>query len=332
MSKVGVVVIGRNEGNRLKSCLLSVLGENRVIVYVDSGSTDKSVELANSLGVNVVELNLSVPFTAARARNQGFEYLLKIEPDIEFVQFVDGDCRILQEWWSPATQELQIQPNVVVVCGRRQEQFPEKSIYNRLCDIEWDTPIGEAKACGGDAMMRVAALQQVGGFNPKLIAGEEPELCLRLRQAGGKIMRIDAPMTIHDAQMTNFPQWWKRSLRAGHAYAEGSWLHGKTPEKYWVKESHSIWIYGFILPTLAVVLMLPSYGLSIVFLVAVYAYLGYRVYSFAKSQELSSSDAILYSLFCIIGKFPQAQGQIQFHLGKLLQRQSKLVEYKKVVS
>jgi glycosyltransferase involved in cell wall biosynthesis len=199
LQSIGIVVIGRNEGNRLKKCLLSVIGEAEIVVYVDSGSTDNSVALAKSLDVHVVELDLSIPFTAARARNKGFEYLLQVKPEVEFVQFVDGDCRIVDGWLERAINELNAQPEVVVVCGRCREEFPNNSIYNRLCDIEWDTPVGEAKACGGNSMMRVTALKKVGGFNPTLIAGEEPELCVRLRQAGGKILRIDAEMTVVEA-------------------------------------------------------------------------------------------------------------------------------------
>jgi GT2 family glycosyltransferase len=249
LKQVGLVAIGRNEGKRLHQCLLSVLGKVAHVVYVDSGSTDGSIELARSLGVDVVELDLSTPFTAARGRNAGFHRLLQANPQIEFVQFVDGDCEVVEGWLERALHELESQSNVAVVCGRRRERFPEQSIYNRLCDIEWDTPVGEATACGGDSMMRVEAFQQVGGFNPTLIAGEEPELCVRLRQKGWKIFRLDAEMTLHDAQMTRFGQWWKRSLRAGHAYAEGAWLHGREPERHWVKESRSIWLWGLgVLP------------------------------------------------------------------------------------
>ncbi|MBD6619950.1 glycosyltransferase [Komarekiella sp. 'clone 1'] len=334
MHKIGVVLIGRNEGNRLKACLLSVMSEAIAIavVYVDSGSTDGSVALARSLGVHVVDLDLSIPFTAARARNTGFEYLLQVEPDIEFVQFLDGDCQVVQGWLELAMQELISRPDVVVVCGRRREEFPSNSIYNRLCDIEWDTPIGEAKACGGDAMMRVLALKQVGGYNPTLIAGEEPELCVRLRQAGGKILRINADMTLHDAQITHFGQWWKRSQRAGHAYAEGSWLHGRPPERHWVKESRSIWFWGLLLPLLAVAAAWLTSGLSILLLLMLYAILAYKVYKSTFNQGLKSEDAILYSLFCLLSKFPQVQGQVQFQLSRLLKQQRTLIEYKKAAS
>ncbi len=330
MTSVGVVVIGRNEGNRLKESLLSAIGENRTVVYVDSGSTDGSVQLAQSLGVGVLELDLSIPFTAARARNTGFEHLQHMDSKIEFVQFVDGDCRILEQWWDAAVKKLEQNPEIVVVCGRRKEEFPNDSIYNRLCDIEWDTPIGEAKACGGDAMMRVSAFKSVGGFNPELIAGEEPELCVRLRQAGGKIFRIDAPMTIHDAKITQFGQWWKRSLRAGHAYAEGSWLHGRSPERHWLKESRSIWFWGLILPLLALATAWFTLGVSLLLLLSAYLLLTYRIYQSAQRRELTASDARLYAIWCMLGKFPQAQGQIQFHVSRLLRRQRTLVEYKSV--
>lgn len=328
LQRVGLVAIGRNEGERLRQCLDSVVGKVERIVYVDSGSTDGSVELARSLGVDVVELDLSIPFTAARARNSGVAHLLQASPQTEFVQFVDGDCEVAPGWLDYALAQLDANPNVAVVCGRRRERFPEQSLYNRLCDIEWDTPIGEAKACGGDSMMRVAAFQQAGGFNSTLIAGEEPELCVRIRQNGWKILRLDAEMTRHDAQMRRFGQWWKRMLRGGHAFAEGAWLHGQTPERHWVKESRSIWIWGLLVPLLALGMAWFTKGLSLL-LLGGYPLMAYRIRRYMQQQGLPAKDAWLYGLFCLLAKFPQLQGQLQFHLNRLLGRRNVLVEYKK---
>lgn len=217
---IGVVAIGRNEGERLVRCLGSISGLRLPIIYVDSGSTDGSVATARETGAEVVALDLNRPFTAARARAEGVAQLLDRFPETTFVMFVDGDCEIEPGWLTTASGFLADHPDFAVACGRRRERFPDASFYNRLMDAEWNTPPGEAEACGGDSLVRVAAYQAVGGFNPAIIAGEEPELCSRLRTAGWRIMRLDVPMTIHDAAIFRFGQWWGRAVRSGFGYAQ----------------------------------------------------------------------------------------------------------------
>src|SRR5581483_941040 len=200
---VGIVVIGRNEGERLIGCLSSVSHEG-TLIYVDSGSSDGSVAAAEKMGASVVKLDLNLPFTAARARNEGFAALKALRPNVRFVQFIDGDCILVDGWLEKALMFLEQRANAAIVCVRRREHEPSPSIYNLLCELEWNTPVGQTLACGGDALVRVAAFEQVGGFRPQLIAGEEPELCVRLREKGWKIWRLDAEMTQHDAAMTRF--------------------------------------------------------------------------------------------------------------------------------
>lgn len=256
--RVAAVVIGRNEGARLMACLRSLRAGCERLVYVDSGSTDGSAEAARALGAEVLALDLSRPFTAARARNTGWRHALACWPDTEALQFVDGDCEIDAGWLPQACRLLADRPEVVAVCGRRRERFPEASIYNRLCDEEWATPIGEARSCGGDVLMRAAALQAAGGYRDSLIAGEEPELCVRLRAAGGRIWRLDAEMCRHDAAMHRFGQWWQRSRRAGHAYAEGAALHGAPPERHYVAQTRRALLWGLLLPALAALGLLTA--------------------------------------------------------------------------
>ena len=245
--RFGAVAIGRNEGERLARCLAS-LSAAAAIVYVNSGSTDGSLQLARGHDVETVELDMSVPFTAARARNVGFRRLREIAPDLSYVQFVDGDCELNQEWPKRAIACLDSHPNVVAVCGRRRERFPEKSIYNWLCDVEWDTPVGEVRSFFGDVMLRVTALETVGGYRDDVIAGEEPELCVRLRAVGWKIQRLPYEMTLHDAAMMRFGQWWRRTLRSGFAFAQGAQLHGAPPEYHFTWESRRALLWGFWLP------------------------------------------------------------------------------------
>lgn len=321
---IGVVVIGRNEGQRLERCLLSLLGQADQLVYVDSGSSDGSVQLAQRLGVEVVALDMTQPFTAARARNEGFTCLQGIVPCIRHVQFVDGDCEVDAGWLGKAQAFLDQHPDVAVVCGRRRERFPQRSVYNLLCDLEWDTPVGEAKACGGDALMRVDAFMAVSGFRPELIAGEEPEMCVRLRAAGWKVWRLAEEMTLHDAAMTRFGQWWRRSLRAGYAYAEGAYLHGQTPERHWLRESRRAWLWGLQLPLAILVVSLLSGGWGL-WLLLVYPLQTVRL---AHRGERSTRENWWQAVFLVLGKFPEMLGQAKYLLNRYSAGKALLIEYK----
>lgn len=321
------VVIGRNEGERLVRCLRSLVGRARLVVYVDSNSTDDSVEQARALGADVVELDMSIPFTAARARNAGFDRVMDRLPNVANVQFVDGDCEVVDGWLATADRVLAEQPSVAIVCGRRRERHPEASVFNRLCDIEWDTPIGEAAACGGDFMIRRAVMQGVGGLNPDLIAGEEPEFCLRVRRAGWKILRIDHEMTLHDAAMNSVRQWWKRAVRWGHACAEGAHMHGSATEQFWVAEARRALVWGGVLPAVAIGGALPSLGTSLL-LLGGYPLNAARTYRRIRSDGRSATDAALYAASCTLQKFPEFQGVARFHLGRWAGQRSKIIEYK----
>lgn len=246
---IGIVAIGRNEGERLKACLRSLPPELPA-VYVDSASTDGSADFARAMGAEVVDLDLTRPFTAARARNAGFERLLRTAPEVELVQFIDGDCELEGGWIDVAAERLRRVPALAAVCGRRREKFPERSFYNALCDREWDTPVGLTNACGGDALFKVPPLRQAGGFDPALTAHEEPDLCSRLRTAGFLIERLDLPMTRHDADITSFRQFWRRNTRAGYGYAQVAAKHRgarDNPARDLLRRTVR---WGFILPAL----------------------------------------------------------------------------------
>ena len=253
--RIGIVVIGRNEGARLTACVVS-LPDGLPVVYVDSGSTDGSVDAARDAGAEVVALDMSIPFSAARARNEGFFRLLEIEPTLDAVQFLDGDTALREGWLEAAARFLAQNPEAVAVAGRRRERFPERSLYNAFCDDEWAQPTGPCEGIGGDSLMRADAFRAVGGFRPDVIAGEEPELCFRLREAGGTIHRLPDEMTWHDAAITTFSANWRRAQRSGYAYALGLLLHGRNGFK--LRETARIIVWGAALPILAAILVFTT--------------------------------------------------------------------------
>jgi GT2 family glycosyltransferase len=323
----GIVVIGRNEGDRLRGCLNSVSDAGATFVYVDSGSTDGSSALAASAGAIVLELDPSKAFSAARARNEGFERLAELVPQLSIVQFVDGDSDLAAGWLDRGIAALDASPEPVVVCGRVLEKDPEASIYNRLCSLEWQKDPGEIPTCGGIFMARAEAFRAAGGFRSDVVAGEEDELCLRLRRQGGKIQLLDADMARHDAAMKRFSQWWKRARRGGHAYAQGAALHGNSEDRHFVRDCQRVWFWGLLLPLLILVSLWPTRGWSAALLL-LYPLGALRIYGTGRRRGWSRRDARLYAFFTVLAKFPGLAGMISYHLRRWRGKPATLIEHK----
>jgi len=320
---IGVVVIGRNEGERLKRCFDSV-ARGTPIVYVDSGSTDGSSKLARGRGVEVVDLDMSLTFTAARARNAGFTRLRELRPELAYVQFLDGDSELVEGWLHRARAFLDAHPDAAAVAGHLRERHPEQSVYNWLCDQEWRGPTGEVSISGGIVTMRRDALEAVGGYRDDLIAGEEPELCIRLRATGWRIWRLDTAMALHDAAIMHFGQWWRRAIRAGYAFAQGAYLHGASPERHWVWEMRRAWLWGVWLP-----LACLASGLAF----KPWGWIAWSIYPLQFLRQTMRNTGPLghratLALFQVLARFPEGIGQIGFMRDRLLGRQARLIEYR----
>jgi glycosyltransferase involved in cell wall biosynthesis len=331
--KLGLVIIGRNEGHRLAKCLASVRNVP-LRVYVDSGSTDGSIALAQSEGAVVVELPNPPPFTASRARNAGLACLLEHHPDLEFVQMVDGDCEVHPAWIDAALAALRTTDDFALVYGRRRERYPERSVYNALCDDEWNSPIGESPTVGGDAMFRVAALRQVNFYNPRMIAGEDTELAMRLRKKNWRLRRIGDEMTLHDAAITRFGQWWNRTRRSGHGYGEMAFLHPDARNPNWPRSVRSIIAWGAFMPTAlltTIVLAVADDARWWVVAALCLAPWPVRMVQLARRQRLRGLDAKVArasGILLMLGKVPQCQGLLGYYINRIFGRASQLIEYK----
>lgn len=324
-SKVAVIVIGRNEGARLVDCLHSISKAYRV-VYVDSGSIDGSVSMAKERADLVIQLDAGRPFTAARARNEGAFAAIEAWPELEYLQFIDGDCVLQPTWLYTAMTFLSEHPEIAVACGRRRERYPQRSIYNRLCDLEWNTPVGSAYSCGGDAMIRTRPFLQVNGYQPELIAGEEPEMCARLRAAGWGIWRLDAEMTTHDAAMLRFPQWWRRAVRSGYAELDiclrSLHLHLKASnEKRQVARS-AFWGVVYPLFAGALTILFPGYAFAAFGLYIV------QIARIAIRRDGFDPISWAYAAFMLLAKFAAIWGMVIYLWRSIRAAPAILIEYK----
>ncbi len=325
---LAVVIIARNEGERLQHCVASCIDVAGSVIYADSDSSDGSPDWARAHGAEVVALDPARPMNAPRGRNEGFERVLEVHPDARYVFFVDGDCEIVPGFLAAARGVLEDNAKLGAVAGRRLETRPEASVYNRIVDLEWNTPVGAALVLGGDAMVRVEAVRAVGGYNAAMACGEDPEFFYRLRAKGWELERIEHDMTRHDVALLRFGAWWKRHARGGYAYAHGAALHFHGPEWFNAKIVASILAWGLALPLLTVALLfcLPGgFGLLTLLL---YGRLWWRVRGWRISLGTDPATAGLYARFVTLGKFAETLGVLTCLMYLVLKRESLYVEYK----
>lgn len=334
-TKIGVVIIGRNEGDRLRACLESVLDMNYPahlldVIYVDSSSTDGSVALAKSMVVRTIVLE--GPTTAARGRNAGW-----ITTDAPFVLFLDGDTLLHPEFVATALAHL-TDASIAGVYGDRREMRTADSIYNAIFDMDWNAASSTGSSWsiffGGDALVRRASLESVGGYNEALIAGEEPDMCRRMRGLGNRILHIDVPMTLHDLAMLTIKQYWRRSVRTGYAYAEISSLYADTNDPLWTAESRSnqtrgvFWTCG---PAFAVLLSLLMLSVLPILLFALLAIALFARTAVKVRKRTNSTKLLLaYSIHSHLQQIPIFFGQLRYRRQRQRGGNAAIIEYKSI--
>lgn len=317
---IAAVVIGRNEGVRLDHCLASLNGLRAV--YVDSGSTDGSPGRARAAGAEVVELDPRQGFSAARGRNAGLERLIA-DPAIAYVQMIDGDCVLAPGWLTAGAAALDAEPGLGAVSGGLREADPDASVYAWLCDVEWRAPPGPMPLFAGNVLLRADAVRSTGLYRPGMIAGEDPEYAIRLRDAGWAIGRIAEPMAVHSADITRFRQWWRRAVRAGHAFAELAALHPRSALHDFARNRRRILFWGGAIPLAALTgLVLTAMldrrwallsGAALLLTLAQMLRVGLREVRHHRPRR-----AFALALFLGIGKYAEMIGLLRYHLSRRL--------------
>jgi len=311
--RTAAVVIGRNEADKLSRALHSVLPVASPVVYVDSGSTDGSADIAAAMGVHVVRLSASKPFSVARARNEGFRHALAVSPDVEFVQFVDADSEMCPSWFEAAWAALEQDSRVAAAFGRLRERYPERSIFSRLYQAEFDAQFTQANACPGLSMVRTRALIETGGFIESMKGFEDTELSQTLRQTGWRVARVDAQMALHEARMGTYRQWWRRQIRSGFARGQERVLCRAPRVGSSVRQSWSIWLWGLLVPLVTLVTAVKTHGASLL-LLTVYLLMIWRIRRRYLRLNPAFTSPGLYALSIMAGKVPEAIGLAQFQL------------------
>lgn len=318
---LGIVIIGRNEGERLARSLEAVRSAGFPIVYVDSRSSDGSVAVATELGIPVRVLDDDRPMNAARARNEGFAWLLEHHPGLRLVQFVDGDTALAPGWLETARCKLHADSQLGVVAGHLAERQAGRSVFHLLAALEWRRTPGPVEATGGIFMARATVFSEAGGFDGNVPAGEEADLCMRIRGRGFGVQHLAVQMGTHDMGNLGFRSWWLRNVRTGHAYAQGA------RSARYRREERSALAWGLGLPIAALGAAWPTHGWSLLLLLALPLQMA-RVAWLARSRGWTVREACWYGVFTVLAKFPEATGVLRFARERMRGDAPTLVRYR----
>jgi GT2 family glycosyltransferase len=294
------------------------------VVYVDSCSQDNSVQQARELTPHVLVLDNPELLSAARARNEGAQYVFKELPDTKYLQFIDGDTVIDSEWLKHGIALLEQRPGVGATFGSLRELNPDFSIYNRMCDAEWDPASeGEASHCGGNMLVSREVFEAIGGYRSHIIDSEDIDLGERIRAAGHSIWFLIVPMGKHDVAISKFSQWWRRAVRNGHGLAQLADTHGRAGDRSRIIAVVKTLIWGLALPAAALVSLFWWPRISLLFLVP-YLALALRMFSRSARKPFD----LVYALFTALVKIPLSYGILKYGWRKVRRVDPKLIEYK----
>lgn len=331
LPEIDCVVIGVNCSKTLGRCLDSIIKSNYPdelinIIYVDGGSQDCSIKIAQSYpAARTVALTPEYP-SPGLGRNEGWKH-----GNAPLVMFLDSDTIMDRAWLMRSVHELA--DGVGAIMGNRVEIQPDASIFNWIASLEWNGKPGLADCFGGDVMVRREVLELTGGYDEMLVGGEDPELSQRVRMGGWSILHLDCVMTRHDLAMSRPGQYWRRAYRSGYGFAAVVDRHRNNRDAFWHREIQRIVIRGggsLTLMLFSLVLLTCSVFATVfvalsLFLLCLSQLLLFfprlfRVEYFAGEKNLATKQAKLYAWHCSVVVVPQFAGVVRYHYGRIFHR------------
>lgn len=254
---VSVVVIGRNEEKHLEACFRSIFNMNYPhnkleIIYVDTDSRDKSVDIAKQFNVKIAEEQSDFP-SPGLARNRGIR-----EAQYEIIHFIDGDMTVDRNYLKNAIPTLQ-KNNIACVIGDISERYSDRSFLAKVLNYPWrkrKKGIVDAPGAGGTFLKSI--LQEIGGYNPLILKGQETELGFRIRQKGYQIYKIENKMGTHDYGINNIHSLMKHSYTMGKSYGKILTLPPQQSYFDFINHARNLLIQGIILFTVILCLLLTK--------------------------------------------------------------------------
>lgn len=189
---VSIVITTKNAEEFIADCIKSVINSNYIkagynfeIILVDNYSSDKTVEIAKSLGAKTF---LKGPERSAQ-RNYGVE-----QASGEIVGILDVDMTLSETVISECVEIFENDENIKAIYI--PEKIFGKGFFNKVRNFE--RSFYNSTVIDGLRFFRREAFLKIGGFDTSLYAAEDWDLDRRMKTSGGGTAITKSPLYHHE--------------------------------------------------------------------------------------------------------------------------------------
>jgi glycosyltransferase involved in cell wall biosynthesis len=234
MSGVSILIKALNEEARIGKCLAAAVREAESIegevILVDSLSTDRTVEIARSYSVRVVQFSCLEDRSCGAAAQLGYQFA-----NGAYIYVLDGDMELQTGFIAKALAILEAEPDLAGVGGKLVDTHIRTSAdAGRAQTVGSVSERTEVDHLGGGGLYRREAIESVGYLAHRwLPACEEAELGFRLRAAGWRLVRLPDVAVTHTGHEESSWGMLGRLWRNRRAHAGGMFLRSAFGKAWW---------------------------------------------------------------------------------------------------
>lgn len=301
--ELSIIVKTLNEEKNIARCIEAILTSlhdiSVEIIVADSGSNDRTVDIAASYPVTIVQLANPAERSCGIGPQLGFQH-----SHGRYVLILDADMVLHSEFVKNALIRMKDDARCGGIGGQLVECAGtgyEYELRRSLCNEKEE----EVKWLDGCGLYRRAAIESVGYLtNRNLHAYEEKELGLRLTHAGWHLYRLSEIAVDHYGHSISTLKLLVRRWKSGYADASGESIRACIGKSYFLKmiTAHKAIATFAVLDLLFLVALLISpWSTKLLFLLSMSTLIGFLMQAFRKRSFVAAIYSILHLFIFSIG-------------------------------
>lgn len=233
---ISIIIKTLNEEKRIaatiESALTALEGKDGEVIVADSGSSDRTIEIAARYRVTIAQIAPPARPSCGIGPQLGFQYSRG-----DHICLIDGDMLLDAGFLDDAVRFLAENPAVGGVTGHVEEMHVANLEFARRVNRNApENRTGAIDRMNGGGLYRRRAIEDVGYLSDRNLHGyEEFDLGIRLRSAGWRLHRLDRRFVQHFGHTANSYRLLVRRWKSKYLYGIGELLRASLGRPYFLQ-------------------------------------------------------------------------------------------------